>query len=97
MNIVETIKTIHTQSKRLWQSAIDTADEEGDWVDLAETCDEAYLEAIKAIESRCDDWQHEARRCLETAKSCESDGGDSAHATEALQRLEEYLQVEVRP
>jgi hypothetical protein len=100
MPIVVQIKQIQGWSQAAWGTAIDTAGPEYSggsaerqeaMRELAESCDAAYDAAIETLEGQYENWAQNAKHYLEEAKGYESEGGDSSHATMALEALKDYL------
>lgn len=93
MSPIAAIEDLRRASELGWEMAVDTAgaeypggsDERAEKMrSMADGCDDAYAEAVAALE-RGD--VEAAIESLEQARGLESDGGDSSHASSALALL----------
>lgn len=98
--VSEQVEAIRVRSELAWETAVETAgagydggsdEREEAMGDLAEQCDAAYRDAIRALDSGD---VAAAVESLESAKSLEDEGGDSSHASEALELLDGLSSVD---
>lgn len=77
--LIAKVTELWTASNRRWESACE--DDDSDYQELANDCDDAYANAVHALEAGD---KKGALEALESARSLESDGGDACHAIDAI-------------
>jgi hypothetical protein len=93
------IQSIQSQSNAAWEMAVDTAGPEyaggsrknqKAMQSLADSCDSCYDAAIASLEAEGCDYDA-ALESLRQARHLESEGGDCAHADEAIAAVEAHV------